>query len=143
MRGGPVRLACLSALLGLLLCVPAAQAKPQPRIINGHPASASEYPAQGVLSQTPFGFICGGTLVSNRYFLTAAHCVTDESTGAALPASQFSVRLGNDDRDAGQQFTFRPRSTATAPSTRTRSTTTPRCSHSPRRRRPRTSRSAW
>ena len=29
MRGGPVRLACLSALLGLLLCAPA-QAKPQP-----------------------------------------------------------------------------------------------------------------
>jgi secreted trypsin-like serine protease len=108
MRGGPVRVACLSAILGLLLCVPAAQAEPQaqPRIINGHPASAGEYPAQGVLSQTPFGFICGGTLVSNRYFLTAAHCVTDESTGAALPASQFSVRLGSTDRDAGQQFTF-------------------------------------
>jgi secreted trypsin-like serine protease len=108
MRGGPVRLACLSALLGLLLCATAAQAKPQaqPRIINGHPASAGEYPAQGVLSQTPFGFICGGTLVSNRYFLTAAHCVTDEGTGAALPASQFSVRLGSTDRDAGQQFTF-------------------------------------
>jgi secreted trypsin-like serine protease len=107
MRGGPVRLACLSALLGLLLCAPAeAQPKPQPRIINGDPASAGEYPAQGVLSQTPFGFICGGTLVSNRYFLTAAHCVTDANTGAVLPASQFSVRLGNTDRDAGQQFTF-------------------------------------
>jgi secreted trypsin-like serine protease len=107
MRGGPVRLACLSALLGLLLCAPA-QARPhaQPRIINGHPASAGEYPAQGVLSQTPFGFICGGTLISNRYFLTAAHCVTDQNTGAVLPASQFSVRLGNTDRDAGQQFTF-------------------------------------
>jgi secreted trypsin-like serine protease len=105
MRGGPVRLACLGALLGLLLCAPA-QANPQPRIINGHPAAAGEYPAQGVLSQTPFGFICGGTLISNRYFLTAAHCVTDESTGAVLPASEFSVRLGNTDRDAGQQFTF-------------------------------------
>ena len=105
MRGGPVRLACLSALLGLLLCVPA-QAKPQPRIINGHPAAAGEYPAQGVLSQTPFGFICGGTLISNRYFLTAAHCVTDEDTGAVLPASEFSVRLGSTDRDAGQPFNF-------------------------------------
>ena len=40
MRGGPVRLACLSALLGLLLCAPAAQAKPraQPQIIGGHAA---------------------------------------------------------------------------------------------------------
>jgi secreted trypsin-like serine protease len=108
MRGGPVRVACLSAIVGLLLCVPAAHAKPQaqPRIINGHPSSAGEYPAQGVLSQTPFGFICGGTLVSNRYFLTAAHCVTDEDTGVVLPYSQFSVRLGSTDRDAGQEFTF-------------------------------------
>jgi secreted trypsin-like serine protease len=104
MRGGPVRVACLIALMGLLLCAPA-QAQ-QPRIIHGHPAAAGEYPAQGVLSQTGLGFICGGTLVSNRYFLTAAHCVTDENTGLALPESQFSVRLGNNDRDAGQQFTF-------------------------------------
>jgi secreted trypsin-like serine protease len=107
MRRGPARLACLSALLALLLCT-TAQARPQaqPRIINGHPAAAGEYPAQGVLEQNGFGFICGGTLLSNRYFLTAAHCVTDEHTGAALPFNQFSVRLGSTDRDAGQRFTF-------------------------------------
>jgi trypsin len=100
MRGGPVRLACLSALLGLLLCVPA-EAKPQaqPRIINGHPASAGEYPAQGFLefSTDDGDFVCGGSLVSNRYFLTAGHCATEEGTSTKLDPSAFRVTLGKVD----------------------------------------------
>jgi secreted trypsin-like serine protease len=100
MRGGPVRLACLSALLGLLLCAPA-QAKPQPRIIGGHEASQGEYPAQGELLEDG-SFICGGSLVSNRYFLTAGHCVGDHPTDA----SRYSVRLGDVRLDAGQVFQF-------------------------------------
>jgi secreted trypsin-like serine protease len=95
MRGGPVRFACLSAILGLLLCVPAAQAEPQaqPRIIGGHPASAGQYPAQGALLLDG-DFTCGGTLVSNRYFLTAAHCVSTMA-GAPIARTRFSVELGN------------------------------------------------
>ena len=94
MRGGSVRLACLGALLTVMLCAAPAQAIKRPRIINGQAASQGEYPAQGVLKR--FGtFICGGTLVSNRHFLTAAHCVTNEMTGVVFPASQFSVELGN------------------------------------------------
>src|SRR3954470_5625765 len=110
MRGGPVRLACLSALLGLLLCATAAQAKPQaqPRIINGHPASAGEYPAQGVLREDG-SFICGGTLVSNRYFLTAAHCVTN-SGGGVDAFTRFSGKLGHshpdDNDDLSEPLTF-------------------------------------
>jgi secreted trypsin-like serine protease len=100
MRGGPVRLACLSALLGLLLCAPA-QAEPQPRIIGGHEASQGEYPAQGELLEDG-NFICGGSLVSNRYFLTAGHCVGDHPTDA----SRYSVRLGDVRLDAGQVFQF-------------------------------------
>lgn len=100
MRGGPVRLACLSAVLGLLLCVPA-QAKPQPRIIGGHEASQGEYPAQGELLEDG-SFICGGSLVSNRYFLTAGHCVGDHPTNA----SRYSVRLGDVRLDAGEDFQF-------------------------------------
>jgi secreted trypsin-like serine protease len=105
MRGGSVKVACLSALLGLLLCVPAAQAKPQaqPRIIGGDAASQDEYPAQGALFEDGT-FICGGTLVSNRYFLTAAHCVT---TGTSVDDfHRFTVRLGSVNRNAGALFTF-------------------------------------
>jgi secreted trypsin-like serine protease len=102
MRGGRVRLACLSALLGLLLCAPAqAQPQPQPRIIGGHEASAGEYPAQGELLEDG-SFICGGTLVSNRYFLTAGHCVGDHPTHA----SRYSVLLGDVRLDAGRPFQF-------------------------------------
>jgi trypsin len=105
MRGGPVRLACLSALLGLLLCVPAAQAKAQaqaqPRIIGGHEATQGGYPAQGELLEDG-NFVCGGSLISNRYFLTAGHCVGDHPTDF----TRYSVRLGDIRLDQGQVFQF-------------------------------------
>jgi secreted trypsin-like serine protease len=103
MRGGPARLACLGTLLTLALCAPA-QAANQPRIINGGPASPGEYPAQGELQRNG-QFICGGTLVSNRYFLTAGHC-TAEDDGTELPFQQFRVKLGNVGQGAGQEFQF-------------------------------------
>ncbi len=111
MREGPVRLACLSALLGLLLCAPAqAQQRAQPQIIGGHASSQGEYPAQGELQFDDgvhgFRFICGGSLVSNRYLLTAAHCVTDDKTGAKLDFHDFRVRLGNANLGAGELRTF-------------------------------------
>ena len=85
----------------LSLC---ASAQAGERIINGSPASQGEYPAQGELQRNGI-FICGGTLVSNRYFLTAAHCVTS-SGGAVQPFGQFSVKLGTVVRDAGVELFF-------------------------------------
>jgi hypothetical protein len=102
MRRGPARLACcLGALSALLFCT-AAGAAEGPRIINGTPASQGEYPAQGFLElDTSDGsYVCGGTLISNRYFLTAAHCATDidpvthKETTTPLAASAFQVTLG-------------------------------------------------
>jgi len=86
----------------LLLCAPAqALPRPQPRIIGGNAASQGEYPAQGELLEDG-SFICGGSLVSNRYFLTAGHCVGDHPTDP----SRYSVRLGDVRLDAGRVFQF-------------------------------------
>jgi len=78
----------------LSLCA-SAQARSPSRIINGQAASQGEYPAQGFLelSTSTGNFVCGGTLVSNRYFLTAAHCAT-ESNSTPLDASDLRVSLG-------------------------------------------------
>ena len=108
MRGGSARLACLlGALMTLSLC---GSAQARERIVNGQPASAGEYPAQGALIRNSNGQqICGGTLVSNRYFLSAAHCVTNFSNDTIQPASAFSLKLGSLNRDDGQSFTFASR----------------------------------
>jgi hypothetical protein len=58
------------------------------------------WPAQGYLQIAP-NRVCGGTLVSGRWFLTAGHCVSVSGTGLAvppaLPASAFTVNLGESD----------------------------------------------
>jgi secreted trypsin-like serine protease len=96
------RLLCLlaAALLAHILSAPA-MAAPEPRIVNGAPASQGEYPAQGFLEinldlDPDYDAFCGGTLVGSRHFLTAAHCTTNG--GLKLPASSFRIRLGNVDR---------------------------------------------
>jgi secreted trypsin-like serine protease len=89
------RLACLTGALAAVLCCAPAGAEP-PRIVGGHAASAGEYPAHGylALSTSDGPYFCGGTLVSNRQFLTAAHCATEPGTTTPLPASAFTVTLG-------------------------------------------------
>ena len=93
----------------LSLC---ASAQARQRIINGSPASPGEYPAQGVLQFATASFICGGTLVSNRYFLTAGHCVAERRRPGRSRRATSASSSGNVDRDAGAELhVLRPRST--------------------------------
>eukprot|EP00091_Calanus_sinicus_P006943 TRINITY_DN17774_c0_g1_i1.p1 TRINITY_DN17774_c0_g1~~TRINITY_DN17774_c0_g1_i1.p1 ORF type:complete len:140 (+),score=19.74 TRINITY_DN17774_c0_g1_i1:255-674(+) len=47
------------------------------RIVGGEETEVNEYPWQ-VLIFSDKGYYCGGSLISNLWILTAAHCIIDE-----------------------------------------------------------------
>jgi trypsin len=89
-RGSP--LIVIGALTALSLAVPASASAQsngsvQPRIVGGSPASISQYPWQAALVFSPATEsgnahdrqYCGGSLITSRIVITAAHCVYDMS----------------------------------------------------------------
>ncbi|XP_074114933.1 serine protease ea-like isoform X1 [Cotesia typhae] len=79
-------------LLDHELCGPVNEAK----VYGGKIASIFEHPWMALLIYFHRGrkkFGCGGTIISKRYILTAAHCITD------LPSGQFLIgaRIGEHD----------------------------------------------
>jgi len=81
----------LIILVGVFCCSAASRL---PYIVNGEDAQVGEFPWQASL-QTSTGFhFCGGSLVSDRWVVTAAHCVDTKS-----PRSLFVV-LGQHDKQS-------------------------------------------
>uniref|UniRef100_A0A0C9Q235 chymotrypsin n=1 Tax=Fopius arisanus TaxID=64838 RepID=A0A0C9Q235_9HYME len=81
----------LITLLGLSQArsVPAAGA----RIINGENAAVGEFPYQVSLQTVSSSFhFCGGSIISENYVITAAHCVADE-LAASIKVISSTVKL--------------------------------------------------
>ena len=90
MRRRP-RLAVLSALAAIALLVPAganaqSDRSAQPRVVGGSTVSIDQYPWQVAVVDTGSGNahqrqFCGGSLLTSRIVITAAHCVVDTAPG--------------------------------------------------------------
>nr|XP_019543397.2 trypsin delta-like [Aedes albopictus] len=66
-----------------------------PRIIGGTPATLGEFPSKVSLQTTQnSAHFCGGTLLSLRHVLTAAHCITDIQ---GIPMSASRIQAMADD----------------------------------------------
>lgn len=64
------------------------------KITGGTSTLISDFPWQ--VYYISGSFRCGGSIISNRWVLTAAHC-TKNSSGAAIPVSQMFVQVGAND----------------------------------------------
>jgi len=74
------------------------------KIVGGTEAAISDFPWQ--VYYISGNFRCGGSIISGRWVLTAAHC-TKNSTGGAIPASSMFVRVGlNNPSNAAEGKTY-------------------------------------
>ncbi|XP_063908176.1 uncharacterized protein LOC135126228 [Zophobas morio] len=79
-------------------------------MVGGFNTTSLEYPWQAVLyCNSSKRLLCGGTLLSEKIILTAAHCVTNDK-GQLQPKENYIVAVGksyrsyNDSRDNAAQF---------------------------------------
>ncbi|XP_037035531.1 toll-like receptor 7 isoform X1 [Bradysia coprophila] len=63
--------------------------------IGGAEVAKDEWPFMAALYYSAtFKYFCGGTIISQKHVLTAAHCIQTKGKGAPLTPAEISVRLG-------------------------------------------------
>ncbi|CAD5114074.1 unnamed protein product [Dimorphilus gyrociliatus] len=88
----------MKCLILIAALVALSYAKPAAKIVGGIDVSPpGKYPWQGSLQSLSNFHTCGAVVISNKYVLTAAHCVTNQS-----PSTR-KVVLGMHDKDTRQQ----------------------------------------
>ncbi|XP_035789479.1 serine protease SP24D-like [Anopheles albimanus] len=65
-----------------------------PRIVDGENAGRAQFPYQVTLTEKLL-VLCGGALVHERFFLTAAHCLFD-ANNTLLPLNNLNVFYGSE-----------------------------------------------
>ena len=97
----PLRLLLLLSAVGLAVAPLALAAPPSGYVLGGAPVAQGAAP-YAVYIQAATGastFVsCTGSVIAPTIVLTAAHCVFNKTTGAAIPASAISVSSGSVNR---------------------------------------------
>ncbi|GAB6025086.1 mannan-binding lectin serine peptidase 1 (C4 C2 activating component of Ra-reactive factor) [Chamberlinius hualienensis] len=70
------------------------------KVVAGRIAPKGSFPWQAMLWETWVGQFCGGSLISPRWIITAAHCFTEfqQQFNRQLQPDQLSIKLGKHDR---------------------------------------------
>ncbi|XP_050332589.1 serine protease SP24D-like [Bactrocera neohumeralis] len=92
-----------TCLLALTL-ISSSYAAPNGRIVGGADADIGQFPHQVSLQREDGSHTCGGSIISENYVITAAHCVVVGNGIEPYPARYYQVRVGSIQRTLGGQL---------------------------------------